>query len=361
MNLDRNELSVSIRQHVKELRGATPDWSWLQVEHLAVRGFFFLLLLCGTLLLFLGPFQAYALQVRGLKTPQSFVADPDGKGYFISNINGQATARDNNGFITKLDQEGKILDLQFIQGGQGDTVLHAPKGMAVVNKVLYVADLDTLRGFDRDTGRSIVTVRLPHDSHASQDSGLTDVASDGHGILYVSDTQTNTIYRIDINQGHAVSVLVQDVALAGPRGLALHPKTGHLIVVSFDKGKILDVDQEGAITVLVSNTFFSSRFQNLDGVGFDVWGRMYVSDVTAGTVWRMTPNQRFDVIAEYLPTPGDIGIDRANHLILVPYVQANAAEMNGLESPIKSKKRKRTLADYGFTFKRPKLEEPPDE
>ena len=233
--------------------------------------------------------------------------------------------------------------------------------MAVVKTVLYVADLDAVRAFDKETGRPVATIRFRNNSPSSQDSGLADVTHDGRGVLYVSDTDTDTIYRVDINQGHAVSVLVQDTALAGPRGLALHPKTDHLIVVSFEKGRIFDLDEQGVITVLVSNSFFTSRFSNLDGVGFDVWGNMYVSDLTAGKVWRMTPNQRFDVIAEFLTTPADIGIDRTNHLILVPYLHADTAEMNGLESPIKRKKKKRTLADYGFTFKRPKLEEPPDE
>jgi hypothetical protein len=84
---------------------------------------------------------------------------------------------------------------------------------------------------------------------------------------------------------------------------------------------------------------------------------MYVSDFTAGKVWRMRPDLKFDVIAEYLPSPADIGVDRKNHLILVPYHYGNAAEMNGLESPVKSQNKKRTLADYGFGS--PKSEEGP--
>jgi hypothetical protein len=56
------------------------------------------------------------------------------------------------------------------------------------------------------------------------------------------------------------------------------------------------------------------------------------------------------VIAEYLPAPADLGIDRRNHLILVPYHYGNAAEMNGLERPSGARqKEKRSLADYGFT------------
>ncbi len=233
--------------------------------------------------------------------------------------------------------------------------------MAIAKNVLYVADLDAVRGFDTQTGRPVVTVQLDRQAGGTTTDGLADIAHDGRGILFVSDTATNTIYRIDTTQEHAVTVLVNDDALAGPKGLAVHPKTGHLIAVSWNKGKILDVDLDGKIVVLVSNSFFSYRFKNLDGVDFDVWGNMYVSDFTAGKVWRITPRERFDVIAEYLPTPADLSIDRKNHLILVPYLYGNAAEINGLESPIKKKKRKRTFADYGFRFTRPKEDPPPDE
>ena len=304
------------------------------------------------------PVVAEALQVTGLQTPQSFVADPSGEQYFISNVNGDPGVKDNNGFITKLDRAGKVVKLQFIRGGDGETVLHAPQGMAIVNQILYVADLDALRGFDKTTGRPVVTVSFAHYPNtpgarrapAGESTALADVAHDGHGLLYASDPHADTIYRIDTTREHAVSVLVRDAVLAGPRGLALHPKTGRLIVVSWNKGKILEVSGDGIITELASNSFFSSRFHNLDGVDFDRWGNMYVSDFTAGKVWRMRPDHKFDVVAEFLQSPADIGVDRKNHLILVPYHYGNAAEMNGLESPIKSDTKKRTFADYGFTF-----------
>jgi DNA-binding beta-propeller fold protein YncE len=288
-----------------------------------------------------------AFQITDLQRPESFLADPSGSQYFISNANGDPDVKDNNGFITKLDADGKLVQLQFIRGGENGVVLHSPQGMAIVGQTLYVADLEAVRGFDTRTGRPVATIPFPNDAK------LADLAHDEHGLLYVSDTDSDAIYRIDTARGHAVSTLVRDKALAGPRGLAVHPKTGKLIVVSWKKGKILEVDATGAITVLASNSFFSSRFHNLHGVDFDTFGNMYVSDFTAGKVWRMRPNRKFDVIAEFLPYPADIGVDRKKHLILVPYHYGNAAEMNGLESPIKKDSRKRTFADYGFDFKKP--------
>lgn len=298
--------------------------------------------------------QSEAAQITGLESPNSFVGDPSGKDYFISNINGEPDARDNNGFITKLDTEGKITNLKFIQGGVSDVLLHAPKGMALIGSMLYIADLDQLKGFDKTTGKLLVTISFPSQAHGQV--SLTDVAASPTGLLYASDQTANSIYRITPSDNHRIDLLIHDDRLAGPAGIAIHPKTNHLIAVSWEKGKILEITPDGQLSELESNGFFTSRFQNLSGVDFDQWGNMYVSDFTKGKIWRMTRDHRFQVIAEYLPAPADIGIDRANNLILVPYHYMRAAEMNGLESPTGSKPKdgKRTLADYGFIPPPPK-------
>jgi hypothetical protein len=291
----------------------------------------------------------YAAQITGLEGPNSFVGDQQGKEFFISNVNGEPDARDNNGFITKVDADGKVLNLKFIQGGIVDVMLHAPKGLAVVDQTLYVADLDQLKGFDKSTGKSLVVVSFPPLSSKGIVS-LTDVTAGPNGLLYASDQSNNTIYRIEQAAGHRVSLLLHDDRLAGPSGIAVHPRTGHLIAVSWEKGKIFDITPEGPLSELESHGFFTGRFQNLSGIDFDRWGNMYVSDFSRGKIWRMTRDQRFQVIAEYLLSPADISIDRANNLILVPYHYAHAAEINGLEAPSdgKSRDNRRTLADYGF-------------
>jgi hypothetical protein len=290
-----------------------------------------------------------AAQITGLESPNSFVGDSAGTEYFISNVNGDPQARDNNGFITKLNTEGKVTSLRFIQGGDAGVSLHAPKGMALVGQTLYIADLDQLKGFDKTTGKFLVAVSFPGPISHGQVS-LTDVAAAPTGLLYVSDQAANRIYRVDPSANHRVDLLIHDDRLAGPAGIAVHPKSNHLIAVSWDKGRIFEITPEGRLTELESNGFFTGRFQNLSGVDFDRWGNMYVSDFTKGKIWRMSRDHRFQVIAEYLPSPADIGIDRANSLILVPYHYAHAAEMNGFETPSegKAKKEKRTLADYGF-------------
>ena len=290
--------------------------------------------------------------VNNLKAPQSIVSDP-GEGYFIANANGDPGNRDNHGFITKLDQEGQIVDLHFIQGGQGNTVLHSPTGMVLVNTLLYVADLDTVRGFDKTTGEPIQSVSLSRYNCTS----LAGLTADSEGQLLVSDMETNAIYRIDPNQEYAVSLLVQDASLSGPRGLAIHPRSRHVVGVGRNNGKIFEIDEKGTITELLANSFFSRRFHNLEGIDFDQYGSMYVSDITAGKVWRIRADLKKEVIAEFLVSPAGISVDRKNHLILVPYLYANGAEINGLERPVNTgqKRKPRTLSDY-YDFGRSKKE-----
>ncbi|MEO8324316.1 MAG: hypothetical protein ABI618_00590, partial [Nitrospirota bacterium] len=61
-------------------------------------------------------------------------------------------------------------------------------------------------------------------------------------------------------------------------------------------------------------------------------------------------NHKKEVIAEFLLSPSGIGIDRVNHVIMVPYLYVNGAEINGLERPSNDKpnKKPRTWSDYGM-------------
>jgi len=283
-------------------------------------------ILAAVLLSILPGGAAFALQVTGLKNPAGFIADPATGGYFISSENGQPTERDNNGFITKLDDQGRILKLKFIEGGVNGITLHAPKGLALIGRTLYVSDIDQVRRFHADTGRALGGLDLS----AVPVNFLTGLATDGHSTLYIADAGADAILTVDTRHSSKPTVLVKDPVLAGPHGLAVNPATGALVVVSWNAGKILEVTTEGAVKVLFANSFFNARFGNLTGVDFDAFGNMYVSDFSLGKVVRIDPAFRFQTIAEFLTTPASLGIDRKNHLILVPYRSGNVAEMNGL-------------------------------
>ncbi len=304
-----------------------------------------MLLRAVAVMLLLAPLPAPANSIVQLQSPQSFIAHPSGEGYFIANANGEPGASDNNGFISKLAPDGNLLDLHFIQGGRDDTILHSPHGMAIVGDTLYVADIDRIRGFHVRSGNPTLTVAL-HPFHVE---ALTDLIADGSGQLFVLDTAGNAVYRITPQRDHAVSLYLQHEELASPRGLVVHPRSGRLWVASLENGNVLEIAEDRTMTEVIANSFFTGKFRNLSGIDFDRFGSLYLSDLTAGKIWRVQPDHSMQVIAEFLISPASVRIDRRNHMIMVPYLYANGAEINGLEHPTNvGRQRKRTLSDYGL-------------
>src|SRR6185503_2997251 len=62
--------------------------------------------------------------------------------WFVSNVNGTPTAKDNNGYISRLRPDGTPYNLKFIEGGKKGVTLNAPKGLSTVGYTLWVADVD---------------------------------------------------------------------------------------------------------------------------------------------------------------------------------------------------------------------------
>ena len=279
-----------------------------------VRLFSFIFIL---LIIFLESVSAF--EVQGLKTPESFIADPSTGNYFISNINGGGPGgKDDDGFITKLDKDGKVINLIFIDGKNKDIILNAPKGLDIIGNILYVSDIDFVRGFDKETGKLLYDL----DFKAFNPSSLNDLTHDSQGNLYVSDWIGNFIFKIETRNNHKVSVVAKGNTLGGPNGLNIHPKTNKLINVTWDSGKVQEIDSSGSVKTIVED----KRFKTLDGIDFDNNGNMFVSSFTGGEVYKITPDLKVDVFLKGLTSPADINIDKKNNLLLIPSFEGNSAK-----------------------------------
>ena len=279
-----------------------------------VRLFSFIFIL---LIIFLESVSAF--EVQGLKTPESFIADPSTGNYFISNINGGGPGgKDDDGFITKLDKDGKAINLAFVDGKNKDITLNAPKGLDIIGNVIYVSDIDFVRGFDKETGKLLHDL----DFKAFNPSSLNDLTHDSQGNLYVSDWIGNFIFTIETRNNHKVSMVAKGNTLGGPNGLNIHPKTNKLINVTWETGKVQEIDSSGSIKILVED----KRFKTLDGIDFDNNGNMFVSSFTGGEVYKITPDLKVDVFLKGLTSPADINIDKKNNLLLIPSFEGNSAK-----------------------------------
>lgn len=83
----------------------------------------------------------YIKEVKGFAHPESIYVDKNE--IYVSNLGKELDplAKDNDGFISKLDKNGDILQLKFISN------LNAPKGMFKIKDILYVVDIDVVYGF----------------------------------------------------------------------------------------------------------------------------------------------------------------------------------------------------------------------
>jgi len=263
---------------------------------------------------------AWGFDVTGLSTPESLIVDPASGNYYIANINGSPTDKDNNGFITRLDKTGRVMAMRFVEGAP----LHAPKGMAIVGQTLYVSDIDTVRGFDKTTGNLTALIPLA----ALGALFLNDLTADDQGNLYVSDSAgfvnpaaPGAVFKIETKQGHRAAVFARDAALGIPNGLMIHPKTKRLLVNTWGTGKIIEISSEGAPSLWMAH----DAWQDLDGFDYDTTGNFYISSFTGGKIFRITPDRKSVLIARDLITPADVNIDRKNNLLLVPSFKSHTA------------------------------------
>jgi len=256
-----------------------------------------------------------------LASPESFIVDEASGCYFVSNVNGASDTKDDNGFIIKLDSNFNLIDNYFIDGRDDAIDLHTPKGMVVSRGVLYVCDLDTVRGFSSETGAHL----FDSDFTPLGATFLNGITADSAGNLYVSDTYQNKIYRVDTN-----GYLSMYAEISFPNGLCLGPD-GALYVVTWEAGRRLLFLEDARIfriqpDGLVNAMWFTTEFENLDGVDLDDAGRLVFSDYGHGVVYAFEPTTgMLAKIAEGIGTPAGISCDRSRGLILIPDLQGSIA------------------------------------
>ena len=259
-----------------------------------------------------------AFEVANLSVPESFIVDDDTGYYYISNINGKPTEKNNNGFITKLNPDGTLLDKKFVQGGKKGVTLNAPKGLLISGELLYVSDIDHIRAFDKKSG----DLKKEIDLRSFDPKFLNDLAMDYNGRIYVTDMGANRIYRIDPTQYDKVKLFASGDEFNSPNGIRFTKRNGKLLVAMLGTGELLWVDLFGKTKKYVTKKKLAA---GLDGLDFDEDGNLYVSSFTAGTIFRISNEKGLEEMVTGLVTPADISLDRKNRLILVPSFSGNRA------------------------------------
>jgi sugar lactone lactonase YvrE len=263
--------------------------------------------------------------VDSLQTPESVLWDQSADVYFVSNINGNPSVKDNNGFISRVKPDGAIDSLHFIQGGRGGVTLNAPKGLAVRGDTLWVTDIDAVRAFNRVTGAPIASVAVPGAVF------LNDPAFGPDGSLYITDTGIG--FDAKGNMSHPgpdrifkvapdrkVSVAAQGDTLKGPNGITWDAANNRFIVVANNGPYVFGwkPGDSGPAVIATGPGGF-------DGVEL-ADGMLYVSSWNDSTVSMYETGKEVRVISG-VASPADIGYDAKRHRILIPVFLANRVEI----------------------------------
>jgi len=156
-----------------------------------------------------------------LSHPESVISD--GQFLYVTNMGkgGDPTARDGDGYISKLSLDGKVIDSSF-----GDVKLNAPKGTAIVRGMLYVADINRIMGFELINGRKLVEINLG----SAGTNFANDLAVKDAFTLFVSATDIGKVFEVNIRSGNVTAV----ADVKGANGLTYDKATNRLYVCSFN-------------------------------------------------------------------------------------------------------------------------------
>lgn len=274
----------------------------------------------ASLLVLSGDLQAQSISqtLDVFSHPESVVATDTH--LYVSNIGAkmQPTAKDGDGFISKVKKNGDVEELRFLPKSDS---LNAPKGVTVTNNTLYVTDIDRILGFDLGSGETVFELTIPEAQF------LNDIVAKDQQTLFVSDSNAGQIARISVDQN---SYQFLDLpTMNGPNGLALSEDKTTLYCVGFgannkSNGPIYRINLDP-----ISTKTISDYKGYLDGAQYHN-GMLYFSDWIAfekkGVIKKLNPSSG-EVSSVELGTPlggpADFFIDSEANTLFMPALLEN--------------------------------------
>lgn len=245
-----------------------------------------------------------AKEFDGFASPESIYGNKHG--IFVSNVGKELLPleKDNDGFISKLDSNGNVIEKKFISN------LNAPKGMNSIDDILYVADIDTIKGFDLNNKKEVFNLPIKNAVF------LNAIEILDNNTLLVSDTGTGIIHVIDIDNNKYDTFVKLDSKFGGPNGLLLDKNNNRLIVVGYDpagksKGSVVAIDLNNKKQLAITKPLGA-----LDGIVFAKNGDMLVSDWgenMKGVIYKIDHNGNIKTLKlDFMQGPADIFSDGEN-------------------------------------------------
>jgi hypothetical protein len=229
--------------------------------------------------------------------PESVLPDLKNSILYISLIDGAGWDADGKGGIAKLGIDGSKYEPNWITG------LHAPKGSAMLGNRLYVADISNVVVIDVPNGK--IEKRIPIDSA----QGLNDVTVSDKGIIYVSDSRTTKIWRIENDKPTLFLDTMKGVNGLKAIGEDLYIGSGPLFLKADSKKQITKIAQVS---------------QGIDGIE-PVGNGDFILTAWGGYIWYVNADGRVETLLEthqQKKNTADIGYDAQKRIVYVPTFNA---------------------------------------
>lgn len=233
-----------------------------------------------------------------VRVPESVLPDFKKGILYVSEIDGNPNAVDGKGGVAKITVDGKIIDLDFTTG------LNAPKGLGRFGNELYAADLSEVAVIDINTGK--IKSKIAVDSAKA----LNDITVDAKGIVYVSDSKTKKIHRIENGK---VSTFLTNVA--GVNGLKA---VGDELFILGGQ-KFMKADSRGNLTQIA---MLSCGGDGLEPVG----NGDFLITCWAGHIFYVTADGKIETLLntqEKKVNTADLAYDNIKHILYVPTFWGN--------------------------------------
>jgi hypothetical protein len=226
-------------------------------------------------------------------TPESVLPDTKNNLLYVSLIDGGPWDADGKGGIGHMTNKGTNYDSLWITG------LNAPKGLGMYKDRMYAADISDVVVVDIPNGRLLK--KIPVEGA----SGLNDITVTDKGVVFVSDSKTGRIWKLEDEKP---TLYLENVT--GANGLkavkdGLVYAKGPALMIADDKKQIKQIADVG---------------HDIDGIE-PIGNGDYIVTAWAGYISYVYANGQTELLLDthdQKMNTADIGYDQAKKIVYVP-------------------------------------------
>ncbi|PWL39831.1 hypothetical protein DKG77_03105 [Flagellimonas aquimarina] len=243
------------------------------------------------------------LRKEGLMNVESVVLDKANKVMYASN--GKKYRTGSDGFISKISENGELLELHWI------SELNRPTGMAIKDSILYVADVDRLVKININSTKMVGTFQEP-----IENSGLNDVGITEKGEVFVTGSFVHSVFKLKDDK---LELWAHDEEkLAWANGLIAHEEgltvAGlHIKTIDYGTGAILPFE-------------LGSTMKDFDGLTEDGTGGFFVTTVENSGLYYINNQKEVTQLIGEEAYCGDLAFDSSSNTLYVPRGSVNKNE-----------------------------------